>query len=66
MVTISAVVACTPSYGIGMNGTLPWAAAGVHLPQDMRYFRSVTAKTRDPNKMNAVLMGRCLFKNYHL
>ena len=58
MVNIGAVVAVTPSYGIGQAGTLPWAAAGTFLPSDLKYFRQMTTATADPNKMNVVLMGR--------
>lgn len=52
------VLAATPSGGIGQGGTLPWVAVGTRLPGDMAYFKRVTAATRDPSKVNAVLMGR--------
>eukprot|EP01041_Mallomonas_annulata_P013484 gene13484-28582_t len=55
---ISAVVAVTPSWGIGKNGTLPWVAAGTRLPSDMAYFKKMTQETLDPSKINAVIMGR--------
>lgn len=55
---ISAVVAVTPNYGIGMSGVLPWIAAGVRLPQEMAYFKKVTSETSSPEFINAVLMGR--------
>ena len=58
MVNVGAVVAVTPSYGIGQSGTLPWVAAGTFLPSDLKYFRQITAATADPNKMNVALMGR--------
>ena len=63
MIPISAVVACTPSYGIGMSGTLPWLAAGVALPKDVKYFKHATSATVDPNKKNAVIMGRKTFES---
>ena len=47
------VVAVAPDGGIGMNNALPW-----RLPGDMKYFKHVTSSTSDPNKMNAVIMGR--------
>ena len=52
------VVAITPSFGIGKDGTLPWAAAGCYLKSDLKYFRKVTSTTRTPSKINAALMGR--------
>lgn len=55
---ISAVVAVTPSYGIGMSGVLPWNAAGVRLPQEMLYFKKATLETSSAEYSNAVLMGR--------
>lgn len=47
------VVAATRNLGIGQNGSMPWK-----LPGDMAYFRDLTSKTRDPTKLNAVIMGR--------
>lgn len=47
------VVAATKQFGIGRNGSLPWK-----LPGDMAYFKHLTTKTADPNKQNAVIMGR--------
>jgi dihydrofolate reductase len=55
MIPISAVVAVTPTWGIGNEGTLPW---GNILPGDLAYFRRITKSTTDPTKKNAVLMGR--------
>lgn len=39
--------------GIGAHNTLPW-----HVPQDLQFFRKVTTRTRDPQKQNAVILGR--------
>ena len=47
------VVAGTESYGIGYENHLPWNA-----PNDLKYFKELTSKTVDPNKKNAVIMGR--------
>ncbi|XP_012843023.1 PREDICTED: bifunctional dihydrofolate reductase-thymidylate synthase 1-like isoform X1 [Erythranthe guttata] len=47
------VVAATPDMGIGKEGKLPW-----RLPGDLKFFKEITATTSDPNKKNAVLMGR--------
>ena len=54
-IPITAVVAVTPSYGIGQAGALPWGHA---LPGDLAYFRKMTKLTVDPTKPNACLMGR--------
>jgi len=43
-----------PNNGIGMNGGLPWP----HNKDDMKWFREITTKTADPNKMNVIVMGR--------
>ena len=55
---ISAVVAVTPNYGIGMSGVLPWNASGVRLPMEMQYFKKATSETSSLEFSNAVLMGR--------
>ena len=47
------VAACGKSFGIGCNGELPW-----RLRSEMKYFAETTSKTKDPNKRNAVIMGR--------
>jgi dihydrofolate reductase len=55
---IVSVVAVTPSWGIGMKGTLPWMFENIVLPGDMAHFKHITSKTEDSSKMNAVIMGR--------
>ena len=47
------VAACGKSLGIGLNGELPW-----RLKSEMKYFAETTTKTKDIDKMNAVIMGR--------
>jgi dihydrofolate reductase len=53
-IKLSLVVAMNNSNkGIGLDGTIPW-----RLPKDLKHFARVTTFTNDPNKMNAVIMGR--------
>merc|ERR1719225_2033744 len=47
------VAACGKSLGIGLNGELPW-----RLKSEMKYFAETTSRTTDPDKINAVIMGR--------
>lgn len=47
------IVAIDQKRGIGIDGKLPW-----HLSEDLKYFCRVTQETEDPNKQNAVIMGR--------
>lgn len=52
--TIAMIVAALlPDLGIGMKGKMPW-----RLKQEIRYFKNVTTTTKDPNNINAVIMGR--------
>ncbi|KAH6788278.1 thymidylate synthase 1 [Perilla frutescens var. frutescens] len=51
--TYQVVVAATHDMGIGKDGKLPW-----RLPGDLKYFKDITMNTLDPNKKNAVMMGR--------
>ncbi|RNA44935.1 dihydrofolate reductase [Brachionus plicatilis] len=53
-IKLSLVVAMNSSNrGIGLNGTIPW-----HLPKDLKFFAKITTHTKDPSKVNAVIMGR--------
>ncbi|MBA0787262.1 hypothetical protein Gotri_026951, partial [Gossypium trilobum] len=47
------VVAATGEMGIGKDGKLPW-----RLPADLKFFKELTVTTSDPEKKNAVVMGR--------
>ncbi len=47
------IVAMDENRGIGYQNKLPW-----DLPPDMKYFKDITIKTKDPSKINAVIMGR--------
>lgn len=49
----SIIVAMDTDRGIGKDGTLPW-----HLSGDLKHFKQLTCTTDDPNKQNAVIMGR--------
>ncbi|CUM66538.1 uncharacterized protein PRCAT00004207001 [Priceomyces carsonii] len=47
------VAALLPDLGIGIRGKMPW-----RLKEEIKYFKEVTSRTEDPNKINAVVMGR--------
>ncbi|XP_059094303.1 dihydrofolate reductase-like [Tigriopus californicus] len=47
------IVAACEGMGIGLNGGLPW-----RLKEEVKYFARMTKATQDPQKMNAVIMGR--------
>jgi len=47
------IVAYDANNGIGKNGAIPWK-----LPPDMKRFAQITSTTLDPDKQNAVIMGR--------
>lgn len=51
--TYQVVVAATQDMGIGKDGKLPW-----RLPGDLKFFKDITMNTLDPEKKNAVMMGR--------
>ncbi|CAO1621250.1 unnamed protein product [Sympodiomycopsis kandeliae] len=51
--SITLIAALSPSNGLGKNGTLSWSLKG-----EMAYFRKSTLYSSDPNKRNAVIMGR--------
>ena len=47
------ISAVDKNFGIGIKNALPWS-----FKSDMKHFKEITCKTKDPNKRNAVLMGR--------
>ena len=55
---VSVIVAASKDWGIGKDGDIPW-----RLPGDLAHFRKVTLGTVDPERQNAVLMGRCTWES---
>ena len=53
MKSFSIVVAMDEKNGIGKNNTLAW-----RLSADLKHFKEITTQTQDPQKINAVIMGR--------
>lgn len=47
------IVAYDKNNGIGKDNAIPWK-----LPPDMKRFSQITSTTLDPDKQNAVIMGR--------
>ncbi|KAE9420309.1 hypothetical protein Angca_005870, partial [Angiostrongylus cantonensis] len=47
------IVAVDKNLGIAKNGSIPW-----NLKKDMKHFVERTSNTKDPTKVNAVVMGR--------
>lgn len=50
---INSIVACSLNNGIGKNGDLPW-----RLAKEMKNFSKITKTTSNPEKQNAIIMGR--------
>ncbi|MFC1754751.1 dihydrofolate reductase [Thermoproteota archaeon] len=47
------IAALDPKNGIGYKNTIPWS-----LSADMRHFKTITTSVSNPDKHNAVIMGR--------
>jgi hypothetical protein len=52
-IPMNIIVAVDKNFGIGKNNSLPW-----RLPKEHKHFVKLTTTTDNPNKINAVLMGR--------
>jgi dihydrofolate reductase/thymidylate synthase len=50
---VSLILACTFDGGIGYDSSIPW-----HIPEELKKFKKITTTCQDPNKLNAVIMGR--------
>ncbi|KAK2164111.1 hypothetical protein LSH36_68g01009 [Paralvinella palmiformis] len=50
---LNLVIAMCNNNGIGISGKLPWK-----LKNEMAHFKKLTSATTDPDKMNALIMGR--------
>ncbi len=53
MKKFSHILAVDEKNWLGKDNDLAW-----RIPSDMKYFKEVTSTTKDPNKYNAVIMGR--------
>ena len=51
--SIKLIAACTPKFGIGKSGSIPW-----NISKDMNFFKEKTTSTKDLYKTNAIIMGR--------
>lgn len=58
MLHVSIVAAVSSTWGIGNAGSLPWSLKG-----DKEYFKTLTTKTSNPMKKNAVIMGRLTWES---
>ena len=52
------VGAHSTNWAIGAEGKIPWKCRA-----DMKFFKDLTTTTIDPNKVNAVVMGRTTFES---
>ena len=56
--SLDIVLAMDRQGGIGYQGKLPWPS----LPSDLKHLHHITTTTRDPTKLNAVIMGWMTWK----
>ena len=52
------IVATDAENGIGKDGRMPW-----DIPADFTYFHKKTSESGNPNKINAVIMGRITWES---
>lgn len=57
-IKLNLICAMCRNKGIGLNNQLPW-----RFRKEMSYFTNITTKTENPEKMNAVIMGRKTFES---
>ena len=55
--SFKAIAAIDSSRGLGSKGDLPW-----HLPKDLNHFARTTKATSNPDRQNAVIMGRVTYE----
>ena len=53
MKDFSIIIAVDNENGIGKCNDLAWS-----IPEDMKHFKNITSNTQNPNKQNALIMGR--------
>jgi len=56
MKNLSIIFASTFEGGIGYRNGLPW-----HIPSELKKFKEITCRVSNPDKINAVIMGRKTF-----
>lgn len=57
-IKLNLICAMCKNRGIGYKNQLPW-----RFKKEMAYFSQITSRTKDPEKMNAVIMGRKTFES---
>jgi dihydrofolate reductase len=53
VMNVSLILACTLDGRIGRDNDIPW-----NISSEMKKFKKITTYCKDPNKLNAVVMGR--------
>lgn len=53
---LNIILATDENFGIGKDGQIPWDS-------DLAYFKKITSNTNDPDKKNALIMGRLTYKS---
>ena len=57
--SLTIVVALDECNGIGRENRIPWT-----IKNDLKFFRYVTSKVNEPNKQNAMIVGRKTFETF--